>query len=202
MAPFLPFSAFLTREVRRNRCSGDILIIYHEPKVYRAICWLLSNLKFDVAYLNREFGTRRLELHLYLIRYNDIMGRLDDKVRTEFSRSTNVHLLIHCPKVIVVTGAGAGFGRGIVKKLTSEGAKILAVDIHQSNVEHTAAAAPKGSCIAHTNDVTMESSWIDILQAVTQEFGKLDVVVNCAGVVHIAGPSHEVAEDQYELMFK
>lgn len=103
----------------------------------------------------------------------------------------------------MVTGAGAGFGRGIVKKLTSEGAKVLAVDLHQANVEATAAAAaPKGTCIAHTNDVTIESSWVDILQSATGEFGKLDVVVNCAGVVHIAGPSHEVPEDQYDLMFK
>lgn len=102
----------------------------------------------------------------------------------------------------MVTGAGAGFGRGIVKKLTTEGAKVLAVDLHQVNAEATAAAAPKGSCIAHTNDVTLESSWVDILKSAVQEFGKLDVVVNCAGVVHIAGPSHEIPEDQYDLMFK
>lgn len=105
-------------------------------------------------------------------------------------------------QAIVVTGAGAGFGRGIVKKLTAEGAKVLAVDMHQANVEETAAAAPKGTCIAHTNDVTLESSWVDILKSAITELGKLDVVVNCAGVVHIAGPSHEVPEDQYDLMFK
>lgn len=102
----------------------------------------------------------------------------------------------------MVTGAGAGFGRGIVKKLTEEGAKVLAVDMHQVNVEATAASAPKGTCVAHTNDVTLESSWKDILEAAIGAFSKLDVVVNCAGVVHIAAPSHEVPEDQYDLMFK
>lgn len=50
--------------------------------------------------------------------------------------------------------------------------------------------------------MTLESSWRDILDAALKNFGQLDVVVNCAGVVHIAGPSHEVAEDQYDLMFK
>lgn len=74
--------------------------------------------------------------------------------------------------------------------------------MHQENVTATAKAAPEGTCVAHTNDVTLESSWRDILDAVLKSFGKLDVVVNCAGVVHIAGPSHEVAEDQYDLMFK
>ena len=38
-------------------------------------------------------------------------------------------------KVIVVTGAGAGFGRGIVKKLTAERAKILAVDMNGDTVK-------------------------------------------------------------------
>lgn len=105
-------------------------------------------------------------------------------------------------KVMVVTGAGAGFGRGIVKKVTAEGAKVLAVDIHEAHCEETAAAAPQGSCVSHANDVTLESSWRDILESCLRSFGTLDVVVNCAGVVHIAGPSHEVAEDQYDLMFK
>lgn len=102
----------------------------------------------------------------------------------------------------MVTGAGAGFGRGIVKKLVSEGGKVLAVDIHQANAEATAASAPGGTCIAHTNDVTLESSWQDILNAALKNFGQLDVLVNCAGVVHIAAPSHTVAEDQFDAMFR
>jgi len=104
-------------------------------------------------------------------------------------------------KVIIVTGAGAGFGRGIVKKLTAEGAKVLAVDMNEDNVKATASAAPNGSCIALTGNVSSESDWRNSLKAVLDEFGKLDVVVNCAGVVHIAAPSHEVPEDQFDLMF-
>lgn len=79
---------------------------------------------------------------------------------------------------------------------------MLAVDIHQGNAEATAQAAPQGTCVPHINDVTLESSWRDILEACLQSFEKVDVVVNCAGVVHIAAPSHEVPEDQFDLMFK
>jgi len=89
-----------------------------------------------------------------------------------------------------------------VKKIIAEGAKVLAVDIHQDNVEATAKAAPQGSCVPHNNDVTIESSWRDILETCLKNFDKVDVVVNCAGVVHNAAPSHEVAEDQFDLMFK
>ena len=105
-------------------------------------------------------------------------------------------------KVVAVTGAGAGFGRGIVKKLTAEGAKVLAVDMNQQTVEETAKSAPSGSCVAHTADITSEQSWKDILQAVLSHYNKLDTVVNCAGVVHNAGPSHTIPEEQFDLMFK
>ena len=101
-----------------------------------------------------------------------------------------------------MTGAGAGLGRGIVKKATAEGARVLAVDINQQGVEETAAAAPKGTCVAHANDGTVEENWRAIKDAAVSAFGKFDVVVNCAGVVHIAGASHEIAEDQYDMVFK
>lgn len=109
-------------------------------------------------------------------------------------------------KVIIVTGAGAGFGRGIVKKLTDENARVLAVDMNESAVQETAAAAASssgGSCVAHTADITSEAAWRGVLAAALAAFdGRLDVVVNCAGVVHNAGPSHEVAEEQFDAMFR
>lgn len=105
-------------------------------------------------------------------------------------------------KVIVVTGAGAGFGRGIVKKLTAEGAKVLAVDLNGETVKQTADAAPAGSCLAHTADITSEESWRGILEAAKATFLRIDTVVNCAGVVHNAAPSHQVPEEQFDLMFK
>lgn len=78
----------------------------------------------------------------------------------------------------------------------------MAVDIHQQNVEATAAAAPKGTCVPHTADVALEASWRGILDAALKEFGKLDVVVNNAGVVHVAAPSHTIPEDEYDRMFR
>ncbi|KPI42836.1 4-formylbenzenesulfonate dehydrogenase TsaC1/TsaC2 [Cyphellophora attinorum] len=118
------------------------------------------------------------------------MGRLDDKV-------------------IIVTGAAAGFGRGIVLKLTREGAKVLAVDMNEAGLQETIAeascsnTASPNSCTAFTADISKESSWRSLLQACLEAFGgRLDTVVNCAGVVHNAGPSHEVAEEQFDLMFR
>jgi 3-oxoacyl-[acyl-carrier protein] reductase len=105
-------------------------------------------------------------------------------------------------KVIIVTGAGAGFGRGIVKKLVAENAHVLAVDMNSHTVDETARSVPEKMCVAHAADVTSEQSWKDILEAAVSNFERVDVVVNCAGVVHNAAPSHTVAEEQFDLMFR
>ncbi|OAP63172.1 hypothetical protein AYL99_02399 [Fonsecaea erecta] len=108
-------------------------------------------------------------------------------------------------KSIVVTGAGAGFGRAIVQKLTAEGASVLGVDINTSENEKTVTlcSANPGKAHAFTGDITLESSWRSILSTVLEKnSNRLDVVVNCAGVVHLAGPSHEIAEEEFERVFR
>lgn len=101
-----------------------------------------------------------------------------------------------------MTGAGAGFGRGIVETLLAENAKVLAVDMNETTVQETVKAAPQGTCIAHTADVTSEASWRGVLKVALDNFGKVDTLVNCAGVVHIAAPSHEVEEEEFDKVFR
>ncbi|KIW83946.1 hypothetical protein Z517_03192 [Fonsecaea pedrosoi CBS 271.37] len=108
-------------------------------------------------------------------------------------------------KSIIVTGAGAGFGRAIVQKLTAEGASVLAVDVNGAENEKTVASCSSNSGKVHafTGDITLESSWRSILSAALEAYSdRLDVVVNCAGVVHLPSPSHEVAEDEFDRMFR
>ncbi|KIW68899.1 hypothetical protein PV04_04813 [Phialophora macrospora] len=107
-------------------------------------------------------------------------------------------------KVIIVTGGGAGFGRAIVLKLVGEGARVLAVDVNGAEAEQTVRLCPPGSpCHACTADITLESSWRQILSTARRLFDdRLDVVVNCAGIIHDAAPSHEVPEAQFDAMFK
>ncbi len=88
-------------------------------------------------------------------------------------------------------------------KLAREGARVLAVDLNGAEAEQTVRLCPAGSCHALTADITLESSWRQILSTARSLFDdRLDVVVNCAGVIHDAAPSHEVPEEQFDFVFK
>lgn len=89
-------------------------------------------------------------------------------------------------KVAIVTGAGFGFGAGITEKFVAEGAKVVLVDINAANGESVAAAQPQGSAVFLQGDVTSEADWRKALDLAISSFGRLDVVVNNAGIVNKA----------------
>ena len=85
-------------------------------------------------------------------------------------------------KVAIITGGGAGFGRGIVEKFVLEGAKVLIWDIHQTSAKELADTLPADSCISFVGDVSNVQDWEKALKLAVDTFGALDVVVNNAGV--------------------
>ncbi|PSL12835.1 3-oxoacyl-[acyl-carrier protein] reductase [Marinobacterium halophilum] len=87
----------------------------------------------------------------------------------------------HQDKVVFVTGAGQGMGQAIVKHFAAEGAKVAAIDINQEAAEATAAAA-EGNVIAIACDISNSESVKGAMAQVKDAFGRLDVVVNNAGV--------------------
>jgi 3-oxoacyl-[acyl-carrier protein] reductase len=89
-------------------------------------------------------------------------------------------------KVAIVTGAGFGFGEGIAQKLVEEGAKVILVDINVENGQRVAAAQPRGTAVFVSGDVSVEADWKKAADAALSNFGRLDIVVNNAGVVNKA----------------
>ena len=83
-------------------------------------------------------------------------------------------------KVTIVTGAGRGIGRGIAEKLAAEGATVVVTDIDQQSAETTAKELG-GGAIGLRVDVTDRESVADMVGAVTEKFGRIDVLVNNAG---------------------
>ena len=87
-------------------------------------------------------------------------------------------------KVAIVTGGAAGIGRAAAFALAREGAKVVAADINfegaESVVREIRGAGFPALAVRH--DVGDERSWNALIEAVTGEFGRLDVLVNNAGV--------------------
>ncbi|GAA0680524.1 3-oxoacyl-ACP reductase FabG [Marinobacterium maritimum] len=87
----------------------------------------------------------------------------------------------HQGKVVFVTGAGQGMGQAVVKQFAAEGARVAAIDINKDAAEATAAAC-EGEVIAIACDISNSESVKGAMQQVKEAFGRLDVVVNNAGI--------------------
>jgi 3-oxoacyl-[acyl-carrier protein] reductase len=106
-------------------------------------------------------------------------------------------------KVVIVTGAGSGFGEGIAKRFAEEGAKVMVNDIRASGAERTAAAIKKAGGAAESigADVALSSGWAAMVKATLAEYGRIDAVVNNAGWTHRNKPLLEVTEEEFEKVY-
>ncbi len=87
-------------------------------------------------------------------------------------------------KSAIVTGGGRGIGRAISETFAREGCKVLVADVDVGNAADTAAAinAAGGEAIYRLLDVTKEDDVAATVKEAVEAFGRLDIMVNNAGV--------------------
>ncbi len=100
-------------------------------------------------------------------------------------------------KIALVTGAGAGIGRAIAETFAREGAHVIVADIDGEAAKQVADAIVKanGAASAQTVDVTDTAQVKALMEAINREHGRLDVLVNNAGVGARADFRHISDED-------
>ncbi|MGB0620281.1 MAG: SDR family NAD(P)-dependent oxidoreductase [Myxococcota bacterium] len=94
-------------------------------------------------------------------------------------------------RVALVTGAGSGIGREIAKTLAAEGAKIASVDLRPETAEETLGLIEGDGHFACAVDVSDPDSVREMVGKVDAALGRIDVLVNNAGVDHIPGDGRE-----------
>jgi len=98
-------------------------------------------------------------------------------------------------KVAVITGAGSGMARASTKVFVREGAKVLAADV--SGREEQTAAELGDAVVPFHCDVTKESDVEAMFAAALETFGKVDAVLNVAGIGG-AQPLAEITMEEYD----
>jgi 3-oxoacyl-[acyl-carrier protein] reductase len=107
-------------------------------------------------------------------------------------------------KVAIVTGGGSGFGEGIARRFAQEGARVVVNDIHAVNGERVAReiAATGGQAKFCAGDVSRDHDVSHLVAFALAGFGDLDVVVNNAGTTHRNQPLLDVAEDEFDRIYR
>ena len=87
-------------------------------------------------------------------------------------------------RVAIVTGGARGIGREICLKLAEQGADIVAVDLLEDDLKETVELISKSGvkAVAKTANVTDAESMKQMVEQVLEEFGKVDIMVNNAGI--------------------
>jgi NAD(P)-dependent dehydrogenase (short-subunit alcohol dehydrogenase family) len=106
-------------------------------------------------------------------------------------------------KVAIVTGGGSGFGEGIVSRFAEEGCAVIVADIDEAAARRAADAAAKsgGKAAAVKVDVASAADTAKMVGEAVAKFGRLDIMVNNAGVTHRNGPLTGVDEATFDRIF-
>jgi 3-hydroxybutyrate dehydrogenase len=103
-------------------------------------------------------------------------------------------------KVLLITGAARGIGFEIAKEFSQAGAKVVLTDLNGDAVEKAAASLGKDA-IGLKCDVTSESELQQAMDDAIEQFGRIDILINNAGMQHVA-LVEDFPTEKFELLVK
>jgi 3alpha(or 20beta)-hydroxysteroid dehydrogenase len=101
-------------------------------------------------------------------------------------------------KVALISGGARGMGESHARAMVAQGAKVVIGDLLDSDGEAVAAELGDAAAYVHL-DVTDRGQWVSAVTAAVREFGKLNVLVNNAGIA-TAGPIGKYTPEQWDTI--
>ncbi len=101
-------------------------------------------------------------------------------------------------KVAVVTGAASGFGEAIARRYAAEGAQVVCADL---NDQLGKKVADEIGCAYVHADVADRDDVRTMVRTAVDRYGRLDTMVNNAGITHVNRPMLEVGEEEFDRIF-
>ena len=101
-------------------------------------------------------------------------------------------------KVAIITGSASGFGKGISKKFTDEGANLIMVDLNLKLLKKVSKNLSQDYFVA---DVSKASNFKSLFNYVYKKYNKIDIIVNNAGVTHKPKFMETVTEKEFDKVF-
>jgi len=104
-------------------------------------------------------------------------------------------------KVAIVTGAASGIGKSCSLSFTEKGVKVVVVDLNKKGAEETNLEIQRkgGKAIFIKADVSKKEDVENIVNITKNNFGKIDILVNCAGICQIRNVE-DITEEEWDKM--
>ena len=101
-------------------------------------------------------------------------------------------------KVAIITGSASGFGKGIAKKFSNEGAKLILVDINTNLLKKVSKSLSQDYFVA---DVSKASNFKYLLKYTLKKYKTVDIIVNNAGITHKPKNMEAVTGKEFDKVF-
>jgi 2-keto-3-deoxy-L-fuconate dehydrogenase len=105
-------------------------------------------------------------------------------------------------KIVAITGGGSGIGRAIAKVFAAQGAEVYILELNDASGEETANSivSDGGKAKSFSCNVSDQANVKKVFAKLINETGRIDILINCAGISHI-GRLGNTTEEDFDRIF-